>query len=153
MNTITQIIIIITLCIPLGYAIWEDRKGDKHPNHDWVIIGIIMVVVSFIAAFIDGRFNIWFNWFRSFMLSFGIYAALFDYGVSFMYLISKKVERKVNPLTHLSDTAWPDRTPWWRALGWGGRLFVKAWVFAVCYIVYFCPCKIADYTQTCMICS
>lgn len=153
MNDITQIIIIVTLCAPLAYAVIEDRNGDKHPNNDWMIIGLFMLVASIVSAFIDGRFNFWFNLFRSFMLSFGIYVLLFDYIVSIVLVMRGTVEGKINPLKHFSDTAIPDKWAWWRAIGWGGRLFVKAWVFAVCYIVYFCPCKIADYNQTCMICQ
>lgn len=151
---ITEIILVITLLLPTAYALWDDRNGDKHPNRDWLIIGIAMFVCCVIVSVIDGRFGFLFNMLRSVSLSLGMYVLIFDWAVVLMLVSRDVIELKRGEkwYNHFSNTAWPDRWDWWRWLPWYGRLFVRLWIFTVLAIIYFCPCKIQAYENACMIC-
>lgn len=61
---------------------------------------------------------------------------MFIDGVADYFECSKK-EVLIHVLSHLSDSAWPDKTWWWRAIGWQGRLIVNTVILIGGLYLYF----------------
>jgi hypothetical protein len=152
---ITEIIFLLTISIATAYALYEDRNGDVHPNKDWIMVLIVMAVCSIIVAMFDNRMSFLMDFVRSMFMAVGIYALLFDYLIVIVHKVRRVIELKPGEkwYNRMSDTAIPDKWDWWRAMHWYGRLFARIWVFSICVIVYFCPCKIQHYTNQCFICQ
>lgn len=55
----------------------------------------------------------------------------------YSYLGATRKEVFMHVVSHLSKSAWPDKTWWWRALGWKGRLVVNALILIGGLILYF----------------
>jgi len=101
------------------------------------------------------HFSFIFNLVRFSTSSAFLFAAFFPYWINFVHLkngvthyrgINYKFPYKYLKLhevldhivTHLSDSAWPDKEKWWRAFGWFGRsivylvfLFVGVWLIVL----------------------
>jgi hypothetical protein len=78
------------------------------------------------------------------IVSASLYASIFPYWINYVHLKnritgiqrylrvyvtyphSKRKEIFMHVVSHLSNFAWPDKTWWWRKLGWKGRLIVNA---------------------------
>lgn len=137
----TIAILIILLC-PTWIETRKDRKGNKHPNHDWVYTLIFCIVTGCLVSFSIHQLDIEFM-VRYSVASGFLFWAVFSYWnnlvelkngtttyakipklhiYSYRLLTWKEVLDHV--VNHLSGTAWPDKTKWWRAIGWFGRLVV-----------------------------
>jgi len=118
-----EIISLLILCSPLIWELFNDKKGDIHPNNDWVIRGGIMIIASIIVSlFIDQTF-----W-QALAMSFGIFTLFFPY----LYNILNKKKPWYN---YWSKTAIPDK--WISWMKWYVVMFFLLWIFGVCFSIYF----------------
>lgn len=150
----TDLIYIILLSLPTLYAVYEDRNGDKHPNHDWTYILVIMVICSTVVALTDDRTTYWLSFVRAFLMSFSIYVLLFNWLINYVLWKRGVVELRkgVKWYNHFNKTSWPDRWMVWNTARWWQRVFIQLLVCSPFWSVYFCPCKIVSYYNECFIC-
>lgn len=120
-----EILAIFVLCSPLIWELFNDKKGDVHPNNDWLIRGSIMGAASLLVSLFVER-----NFFQAFVMSFGIFFLLFDYLVNIMY-------KKPKWWAYVNKTAFPDRIEQWGGSPWYGRLLIKLIIFGAGFSIYF----------------
>lgn len=142
-----EFVAVLLLCLPLFAELYEDRKGDKHPNNDWIYRGVIMILISTITAFMhieqyNGPADYFKKFGQNFVLSFGIFSLFFPYLINLAH-------NKKRWWDSLSKTAWPDKVYLWRMTPWYGRLFILLVLFGVCLIIYTCPGKILSFYNPC----
>lgn len=143
-----EIFSILILTTPTMYAVWEDRHGDKHPNHDlWYVVALMLLTSLCISAF-NPKIGVIKDVLRGVSLSAGIYIFLFPYLVNIVLYRNKVISDK-RWWDHLSTTAWPDRLPMWSGTPWYGRMFILFALFMACCMVYVCPCKITSFYNDC----
>lgn len=147
-------VFILLLLTPTAYALYDDRDGDKHPNRDYIMIGITMIIASVVVALFDSRLGFWINMLRNLLMSFGLYSLIFNWAVVYMLVKRKVIElpKGVKWYNYFSATTWPDNWFFWNQLSWWKRLLIQLWIFGVCASVYFCPCKIVSFYNECFIC-
>lgn len=124
-NKMNEIIALIILCIPLIWELIDDKKGDLHPNKDWVIRGGLMLITSALTLlFVDRGFL------QAFGMSFGIFVLFFPY----LYNIFNKKKPWYN---YLSLTAFPDKLTIWRMTPWSVRMGILGIIFGIGLSFYF----------------
>lgn len=143
-----QVFCVLILCTATGWALYDDRNGDKHPNRDLWTVFILSLVTSAIVAVLDQRAAHWFDVIRSIVLSGAIYVSVFPFAVNYM-LWKRGILNTRTWWNHLSPTAWPDRLPVWRQTPWYGRALFAAIILIAAGIVYFCPGQILFYGNGC----
>lgn len=150
-----DIIFILILLIPTGYALWDDRNGDVHPNNDWLKIGGVMIICSVIVSLLDHRIGFWINMLRTFLMSFALYGLIFNWAVVWMLVKRGIIElpKGVKWFNYFSKTSWPDNWMIWNTLRWWQRLLTQLLIFCWPAVLYFCPCKIQSYYNQCFICQ
>lgn len=120
-----EIIAVLLLCVPLIWELIDDKKGDIHPNNDWIIRGGLMLIASGLTLlFVDRGF------FQALSFSFGIFSLFFPY----LYNIFNKKKPWWN---YLNNTAFPDNWEIWRLTPWPARIFILAIVFGIGLSLYF----------------
>lgn len=155
------LIIFISSLFPTWNEAYRDRHGDAHPNSDWKVRGVQCLITGLLSALIlvnqDFRMAItswqfYINWVKFTISSALTFAALFPYYINFIHLkngvttyshpngkyymfgfLSRK-EKFDHIVNHLSKSAWPDKTVWWRRLGWKWRMVISA-VFLISAIL------------------
>lgn len=144
-NTFPYFILLMALC-GMGVAIIDVIKigPEIYPNHRW-----LMAKYSFVSwCLYASIFPIWINWVH---LKNGVTSIrkiivppmngpymYFDSVYDFIaYAEATRKEVFLHIVSHLSKTAWPDKTWWWRALGWKGRLVVNGLILIGGLILYF----------------
>ena len=151
---------------PLYWEIKNDTNGDEHPNYDWERRMFLCSLVGVISAISIHWFSPWWE-FLLFAVKYsvccaGIFSAIFPYWVNYVHLkkgivvISKDVSTKaykgiiryhfesltkkeifIHVVSHLSDSAIPDKWKFWRKIGWVGRLIVYAFILTCSSILWF----------------
>lgn len=151
---ITEIFFILILTVPTIYAVWEDRNGDEHPNHDWVGILVVMVICSLVVGFIDGRMSFAMDFIRALCLSIAIYVLLFNWLIGYVLWKRGVIELKPGKkwYNHYSKTAIPDKWMIWNTARWWQKLFFQILIAMWPAAVYLCPCRIVSYYNTCFTC-
>lgn len=103
-------------------------------------------------------------WVKYSIVSWCLYTAIFPYWINYVHLKNGVTEARVkimsvgskllvdgvaeylectrkevflHVVSHLSKSAWPDKTWWWRALGWRGRMIVNTLILIGGLILYF----------------
>lgn len=143
-------LLILVLSIPTAFALWDDRKGDKHPNNDLLMIGLLMFVTSSICVIADPLTGVrWVDFLRCIVLSGAIYVSVFPYAANYMFIKRGIISKRAKWYDHLSKTAWPDRLEFWQATPWYGRMFFALVILLAALQCYFCPGKIVDYFNAC----
>ena len=144
-----EIIAVLILCLPTAWALYDDRNGDYHPNKDLYGVGAIMCVCVFVQLCISHVTPVWLTIIRGFVLSTGIYIAIFPYAV--VALLRKRgiILKAAKWWDYLSYSAWPDRLELWRGTPWYGRMIIVLIILAACISVYACPYKIQSYYNQC----
>lgn len=153
MRIIIQILEIISfpaLGTGLYYALYDDRNGDKHPNHDWVAIGIVIAVSSICISLISQIELIFnhqmFSWLRfgidnlrNAAMGLAICIIFFPWVVCYMLVTRKVIElpRGNKWYNHFSKTAIPDKWPWWCRLHWSVRFTIGVVVALPFIFIYF----------------
>lgn len=111
----------------------------------YLISAVIQVTTYYVtsAAIYASIFPYWINWVH---LKNGVTEArvniivsnspMFIRGVADYFECSKK-DVLMHVLSHLSNSAWPDKTWWWRAIGWQGRLLVNVIILSAALYLYF----------------
>ena len=120
-----ELLFLILLCIPLIWELVDDKKGDIHPNNDWLIRGGLMLLSSAIASYFTHR-----GFVQSLFLSFAIFSLFFPY----LYNIFNKKKPWYN---YLSKTAILDKWEYWSGIPWFARMFILLIVFGTAFTVYF----------------
>jgi hypothetical protein len=118
-----ETIALLILCSPLIWELFDDRKGDIHPNNDWLVRGSIMLAASSIVTFFVDR-----TFWQALMMSFGIFTLFFPY----LYNIFNNKKPWYN---YWSKTAIPDK--WISWMQWPTIMFILLWIFGVCASIYF----------------
>lgn len=152
------IVILTILLIPTEFEVIRDRKGDIHPNSDWKIRALLCATVGMIVTLAFTFQETYIDFIRVsvvYTISSGLlFASVFPYWVNFVHLkngvttynvhgkgmpysLLTKWEVAKHVLQHLSQTAWPDKTWWWRWIGVGGR-FVVNFILLVIAILLAC---------------
>ena len=134
-----KILALLFLIVPTVAELIDDRNGDKHPNNEIYWRGALMVVMSALAAVVSPMLGFGADFLRSLLLTVGIFVFFFPYLINIV-LYKRGVISNPKWWNHLSDTAWPDKHPWWKGTPWYARLFVVAWILAVTAVLYFDPC-------------
>lgn len=134
-------ILLVCLMMACGNFVWVIMNWDgwTHDYIQWIIQASRYVIVS--AAFYASIFPYLVNYVH---LKNGVTEARIKikslvvptYVVA-EYLECTKKEVFIHIVSHLSKTAWPDKTWWWRALGWNGRLIVNALILIGGLILFF----------------
>lgn len=132
---------------PLRWEIKNDAYGEhkKHPNYDWerrtVLCALTGVLASCALTWIehhDWQWTLW-NAVKYSLCSAAIFIAVFPYAINYIHLKNHVTRAKTTKgyleyqfltrkeiihhvLTHLSDSAVPDKYEWYRRLGPIGRL-------------------------------
>lgn len=142
---LTLCLIIAVLLIPTMVEVTRDRKGDSHPNADWKFRALLCACAGIIVSITFNKPTNYVTFISSstvYAIASGLlFSSLFPYWINFVHLkngvtrylhkgiyvpynwmLKKEVIKHV--LQHLSDTAWPDKTEWWRKAGAGGRLVI-----------------------------
>lgn len=140
---------LFVLCAPTGWAVVDDTKGDVHPNHDLYVVVGLCVVSSLIVALIHPVTSFLFDFFKSFFLSGMIYVSLFPYMINIV-LYRRGVIKDKKWYNHLSETAWPDKTTFWQATPWYGRMFSAFILLSLALNIYFCPGRILAFGNCCL---
>lgn len=144
----SQFITILLLSVPLFVELWYDRKGDHHPNHDWLYRAFAVVWMSIFSALLLPKLGFWIDFLRGVMLSSGIFILFFPYLINII-LVHNRIITDHRWWDHLSGKAWPDRLQIWAETPWLVRMFVLVIIFSACCVVYFCPCKLIGYENNC----
>ncbi len=118
-------ILIPILTAPLIWELINDKKGDVHPNNDWLMRGMIMVAGSIIVSLIGNK-----NVLQAFALSFGLFFLLFDY-------LFNIIHKKPKWWSYLNTTAFPDNIAQWSGSSWYARLLIRLIVFGTGFSLYF----------------
>lgn len=148
----------ITLLFPMPTEGYRDRKGDAHPNSDWITRGIFCCISGLLVSFLWNQRTdlIIMDAIRFSFVSSLLFAALFPYYINWVHLKNKVTSYKTYRINngkswvytypygtltkkeifdhvvgHLSDTAWPDKTWWWRRLGWKGRMIINSIILCI----------------------
>ncbi len=130
---ILEIFCIACLCLPLLWELWDDRNGEKHPNNDWALRALFMVLGSGLASLFSHKHNM----IQNLLLSLGIFVFFFPYLMNIVHL-KRKVTTDKKWWDHLSKDAWPDNQDWWNGIPWFARLVLVGIVFAATLMVYNC---------------
>ena len=136
--------ILLLVIPPIAYALWNGRNGISHPARDQVIVvGIIMLVSSFWIGVSEMS---WLMIVKALAVSYAGYLLFFPPLMNAVRLNKtlKKVHLKWDRydiiwcLSHLSDTAIPDKWKLYRAIPWPVRLgvYLALFVVAVLWFVY-----------------
>lgn len=158
---ILSIIGLLILFFPTALKVWRDRNGVKHPDNWFVLFIALMAAMGILVLLIKpvdnllglGKYSI---------VSWCLYASIFPYWINYVHLKNGVTDARVlvdlgykkvygmseyfecskkevflHVVSHLSRTAWPDKTWWWRALGWNGRLIVNALILIGGLILFF----------------
>lgn len=133
---------ILILVVPsVSYKLWKDRNGVTHPNYyETEFTGFIIMVNSMVMAIFrmpDGlsQSPLLLEFAKCFLVSFTGHGLFFTYLFNWRWWSKCTIWNKVSrfkllkdriyfTLTHLSDSAIPDKYHLWRSLGWAGRLIV-----------------------------
>lgn len=139
-----EIVNILILSSGLIYAILDDWNGDKHPNNDWISIGIVMLVSSVsVALFSEFRWP--FDWgkfgidiIRGLAMAIGLYVLIFNWAI--VYIMVKRGVIQL-PLgrkwyNHFSKKAIPDKWLFWNGLPWLPRFAILFFIFICFTLVY-----------------
>lgn len=161
-DIILSILGLLILFFPTALKVWRDRNGVKHPDNTFPYFILLMALCGMGVAIIDVikigpeiyPNHRWLMAKYSFV-SWCLYASIFPYCINWVHLkngvvqvgawrmsfyhisYSSKKEIFLHIVCHLSKTAWPDKTWWWRGLGWKGRLVVNALILIGGLILYF----------------
>lgn len=159
-DTILSILGLLILFFPTALKVWRDRNGVKHPDNTFPYFILLMALCGMGVAIIDVikigpeiyPNHRWLMAKYSFV-SWCLYTSIFNYWINYVHIKNDVVEPAVNiarnysdlskrgifmhVVSHLSKSAWPDKTWWWRALGWKGRLVVNALILIGGLILYF----------------
>lgn len=140
-----DLINILMLGSGLFYAIWDDRKGDKHPNHDLVSIGIVMVTTALAVALFRQMHPPW-RW-KEFLIDvprgtcveLGWFLGLFNWAINWILWKRGVIQLRLGEewYNHFSKSAWPDKWPFWNRLHWSIRFAIQSSAFIVGLIIYF----------------
>lgn len=136
---ILEIFCLLIFCTPIIWEWYQDRNGDKHPNYDWVLRGLLMLCVSVVVAIIHPAKNFW----QAFVLSFAMFTVFFPYGINIIHYKRGVIE---NPKwwSHLSKEAVPDK--WLFPIPWYGRMFFMIIILTAAIKVYVCWQSLFTYT-------
>ena len=118
-------VLLLVLAAPLVWELINDKKGDVHPNNDWLIRGLIAVGASALVSIIGNK-----SFLQALVMAFGIFTLFFPYLVNI-------VHKKEKWWSALSLTAWPDKLPYWAGTPWYGRLLILLIIFGTCFSIYF----------------
>ena len=128
-----EIFCILLLILPTVWELINDRKGDAHPNNDWMYRGLLMLLASGAVAIIHPEKN----FIQCFLLSFGVFAFFFTYLVNIVHLCYGVTEDR-KWWNHLSKNAFPDNIQMWADTPWYGRMFILAVILLVGIKLYVC---------------
>jgi hypothetical protein len=140
---------ILILFSPTALKVDRDRNGVKHPDPAFIVFIGIMIGAGFIAWCVKywpvagSSFTLALLLIAKYsIVSASFYASIFPYWINYVHLKNGVTYRRLyydvdrkhryretifkHVASHLSDFAWPDKTWWWRALGWRGRMIVNA---------------------------
>lgn len=117
--------IFLLLC-PIGFAIWQDWDGDKHPNRDLVQIAIVGALASMTVGIIEAEHGREFfcTTFYAAVFSAAWFIGVFPYAINYILISRGIMNRRLKWYDHLSATAWPDKCWWWRGLPWWIRVVI-----------------------------
>lgn len=127
---------------------YRDRHGDAHPNSDWKMRGLLCLIAGLMSALIDPRLTYLIDVARHTSISALLFSALFPYWINYIHLKNKvtayiipfglmtRQEKFDHIVNHMSDTAWPDRDPSWRSLGWKRRMAINATLLCLALILF-----------------
>lgn len=139
-----EILSFITLLIPTLYEAWNSRRGDKHPNHDLIRVGLLSLIVSGIVIIFNHRVN----FVQVIVLSLADFALFFPYLVNVLQM--KFIpNHKIKWYDHLSKTAIPDKWEQWNQLNWIIRLLMVLIIFSGAIKLYLCWGKFLSYGYDC----
>lgn len=151
-----KIIFCLMLALFPSYAeMYRDRLGDAHPNDDWKMRGVFCLLSGAISAKLfplDQPYLL--DLLRYTFLSVCIFSAVFPYWINYVHLKNGVTwyiyQNRAVPFNllnsneifkhitgHLSRTAWPDKTYWWRQLGWKKRLIINCIIIVVGILTLF----------------
>lgn len=116
-------ILLSVLAAPIIWELEDDKKGDVHPNNDWVMRGAIMVASALIASILGTK-----SFVQCLVMSFGIFTLFFPY----FYNILNKKKPWYN---YWSKTAIPDK--WISWMPWYSIMFILLVIFGTCFSIYF----------------
>jgi hypothetical protein len=136
MRILLEIVCALIMVLPTyPLAVFMDRKGDKHPNLDNLIIAFVIFLAAGICLFIGEK-----NIVQYALLGASYYVLFFPWLISLhLVKIWKNVELKkgIEWYNHFSDTAIPDRWEWWR-IHWIKRLVIQLIVITGPLLIYDC---------------
>lgn len=162
-DTLLLILGLLILFFPTALKVWRDRNGVKHPDNWFVVFIALMAALGILVLLIKPVDNI-LGWVKYSIVSWCLYASIFNYWINYVHLKNGVTEARVKILSvggklmvdgfaeyfecskkevfmhvvsHLSKSAWPDKTWWWRGLGWKGRIVVNALILIGGLILYF----------------
>ena len=161
-HLILFLIIIILWPSPLRWEIKNDAYGErkKHPNYDWqrrtvlcILAGLANAVFLNIIYEYGWWWVIW-NAVRYSVCTAGIFIAIFPYAINYVQLKNHVTRANTSSgyleyqflqireiithiLTHLSDTAIPDKYDWYRKLGPALRLAGYGIILIVSITIWF----------------
>ncbi len=121
MTLLIGIFCIVLLSSGTIFAIADDWKGDKHPNHDLFWISIFSIVGSIVVALVNPRHSFPHDLLRNLVLSAAIYICIFPYAINIVMFRNHIIS---NPKfwDHLSPTAIPDKWALWKGSHWALRM-------------------------------
>jgi hypothetical protein len=130
--------ILLLVIVATVWALYDDRKGDKHPNKDWIGIGIIMVVSSIWVGLSEMS---WLMMVKGLCVAYAGFLLFFPPMINFLLMrISFKnlhrieLDDIVYCFRHLSPTSVPDKWKWYRAIPWYVRILVYLLLFVLSII-------------------
>ena len=154
------IISLIILLFPTWFEVYRDRNGDIHPNYDWKFRGLTCIIAGFLAPYGVHDYTGWESYVLTSIkyttISIMLFTSIFPYWINFVHLKNNVTrfagvtkshrydfkfltysEILKHVLTHLSDTAWPDKEQWYRSLRWIGRLIIYGLILCVSIYLLF----------------
>lgn len=141
---LTELLSILSLSFPTLYQSWDSRKGDRHPNNDWKLWIISIIVIAGIVDFFNQRIN----YIQAVVMAGGIAILLFPYLTNILQMRYIR-NHKIKWWDHMSATAWPDRVQQWRELNWMIRLLMIGILFSGCLKLYLCWGKFLSFDNNC----
>lgn len=166
-DVLLSILGLIILLAPTIFEIIRDRHGDAHPNSDWKFRANLCIGAGLFVALIHNEPIYWpylISLIRYSFIAGLLFAAIFPYWINWVHLKNGVTEVRVkipsvggklivdgfaeyfecskkevfmHVVSHLSKSAWPDKTWWWRAIGWQGRLLVNVIILSAALYLYF----------------
>lgn len=131
----TELLSILTLCLPTVWEIYNDRHGDLNKSSDV----IWRIVIGLLAALAVSHLNL-IRFVIAFNLSMAINFLLFDYLIAYILIRNGTLEPpkgvKYHWWSYIAKSGFVDNVPFWIKLNLWVKLAIRVVYFGISLLLY-----------------